>query len=69
MNYRIVVRGRLGERSRSAFEGLSVESRNGRTELSGEFTDQSHLLGVLLRLLDLGIELVSVNPDPSEEDR
>jgi hypothetical protein len=40
---------------------LRLES-NGDTVLSGYLPDQSALFGVLLRLRDLGILLVSVNP-------
>jgi hypothetical protein len=61
--YRIVVRGRLSERFAAAFEGLRVEPGPALTELSGPFADQSELHGVLDRLRDLGIELVSVNAD------
>jgi hypothetical protein len=59
--YRIVVRGRLSSRFGSAFEGLELEPGVGETALTGDFTDQAQLHGVLSRLRDLGIELVSVN--------
>jgi hypothetical protein len=62
-SYRIVVRGRLSERFAAAFEGLEVEPGAALTELSGPFEDQAQLHGVLDRLSDLGIELVSVNAD------
>jgi hypothetical protein len=59
--YEIVVRGRLSNRLGSAFAGLEIEPRPGRTALTGEFADQSELHGVLDRLADFGIELESVN--------
>jgi len=59
--YRLVVRGRLSERLASGFDGLTVETGEGQTVLSGRFLDQSQLHGVLDRLRALGIELVSVN--------
>jgi len=59
--YQLVVRGRLSDRLASAFDGLTVESGDGQTVLSGRFLDQSQLHGVLDRLRALGIELVSVN--------
>jgi hypothetical protein len=34
--YRIVVRSELGGRYASAFEGMRMETRNGRTILTGE---------------------------------
>lgn len=67
MHYRITVRGRLSERYGPAFEGLTLEPRPGLTDLHGPFVDQAQLHGVLTRLRDIGLELVSVNPDPPKE--
>jgi hypothetical protein len=60
--YRIVVRGRLGEYLASAFDGLELESHAGESSLTGTFADQAQLHGLLDRLRDLGIQLISVNP-------
>ena len=60
--YRIVVKGRLSERFDSAFQGVVLEPLPGATALIGEFADETQLYGVLDRLRDFGIELVSVNP-------
>jgi hypothetical protein len=64
--YRICVRGRLTERLGSAFTArrLTVEAGAGETALIGEMRDQSELYGVLERVRDLGLELVSVTPSP-----
>jgi hypothetical protein len=59
--YRIVVKGRLSERFGRAFDGLRFEPLPGETALVGEFVDETQLYGVLDRLRDLGVELVSVN--------
>jgi hypothetical protein len=61
--YRITIRGRLTERLRSAFEGLALEPGGERTVLVGVIRDQAHLYGVLGRVCDLGLELVSVEED------
>jgi hypothetical protein len=61
--YRIAVRGRLTERLGAAFEGLALEPGNEQTVLVGEIRDQSHLYGVLDRVRNLGLELVSVAED------
>jgi hypothetical protein len=61
MRYRIVVRGRLGDRFTALFTGLECELRLNESVLEGEF-DQAGLHGLLDRLRDLGIQLVSVNP-------
>ena len=61
--YEIVVRGRLSKRYGAAFDGITLESRAGETTLSGAFLDQSQLYGLINRLRDLGIELISVRAD------
>ena len=59
--YRIVLRGRLGEHVVAGFDGIELETRPGETVITGAF-DQARLHGLLDRMRDLGIELVSVNP-------
>ena len=65
--YDIVVRGRLSKRYESAFDSVTLEPRQGETRLHADLADQSQLYGLLNRLRDFGIELVSVNavPEPS----
>jgi hypothetical protein len=62
VRYRIVVRGRLGEYLAGVFDHLDVDPRPGQTTLTGNFTDQAQLHGLLDQLQDLGIHLISVNP-------
>jgi hypothetical protein len=62
--YRIVVRSELGDRYASAFEGMRMETEEGRTILTGEVKDQPHLFGILDRLNGLGLELPSVEALP-----
>lgn len=44
-----------------AFEQVSFESLPGRTALVGKFADETQPYGLLDRLRDFNIELVSVN--------
>ena len=60
--YRIVVRGRVDEHLAAAFAAIEVESHAGQSFLTGTFVDQAQLHGLLDRLRDLGIQLISVNP-------
>jgi hypothetical protein len=62
--YRIAVRGRLTEHLGSAFEGFGLEPGSEQTVLVGEIRDQAHLYGVLDRVRDLGLELVSLQEGP-----
>ena len=66
--YDIVIRGRLGKRFESAFDDVTIVARNGRTTLRAELADQSRLYGLLNRLRDFGIELISVNRVPEDPD-
>ena len=60
--YRICVRGQLTQRLATAFDGMRLESRVAPSALIGQVHDQSHLFGLLDRVRDLGLELVSVRP-------
>ena len=68
MVYRIVARSELSDRYASAFEGMRMETQDGRTILTGEVKDQPHLFGILDRINGLGMELLSVQA-LSEEAR
>jgi hypothetical protein len=56
------VKGRLSDVLGSAFDGMDVDPAQGRTALTGWFEDQAKLHGVLDRIRDFGIELISINP-------
>jgi hypothetical protein len=58
--YRITIRGGLSQRFAGAFEGMSLETGSGVTILFGDIRDQAHLYGVLDRIRDFGLELLSV---------
>lgn len=57
--YRLVVRGELSDRFGFLFEGMRMERLAGRTVLTGPVADQAHLLGLIERVHELGIEMVS----------
>jgi hypothetical protein len=62
--YQIVVRGELSNRYLPAFEGTNLAAGDGRTAITGPVVDQAQLHGLLNRVGDLGLELISVNPTP-----
>jgi hypothetical protein len=66
--YAIVVRGRLSRRYEHAFDGVTFEPRAGETTLHADLVDQSQLYGLLNRLRDFGIELISVSSVPAGSD-
>ena len=61
-HYEIRVEGHLGPSVSAWFPDLVVRHEdNGDTTLSGPVADQSALYGILMRIRDLGLVLVSVH--------
>ena len=58
--YEIRVEGALGEEWSAWFDGLRIASEGGETVISGVIADQPALHGLLNRVRDLGICLISV---------
>ena len=63
--YQLVVRGELDERFGFLFEGMDMERTEGTTVLTGSVRDQAQLHGLIERIEDLGLELVSVRQTDS----
>lgn len=63
MEYELRVDGHLGSRWAAWFDGLDIISDvDGTTVIRGTVVDQAALHGLLQRLRDIGIPLVSVTP-------
>ena len=61
--YRIRIRSHLDERWMPWFDDMSIQQdANGETLLTGFVPDQAALYGMLMKLRDLGLALVSVEP-------
>ncbi len=61
--YEIRIKGHLDSQWTDWFEGLTITLEdNGDTLLTGPVIDQAALHGLLRRVRDLGIPLVSVSP-------
>ncbi|GGJ39765.1 hypothetical protein [Deinococcus roseus] len=70
--YQIRVQGALGNAWSGWFDGLTVrETPSGETLLTGFLEDQAALYGLLRKLRDVGLPLVSLqrleSPSPSQE--
>jgi len=57
----IRVKGQIDAHWSSWFEDLTIEHIGGETVITGKVTDQAALYGLLARLRDLGLSLVSVD--------
>jgi hypothetical protein len=66
MLYEIIIRGYIGD---SWFDELNVTRQaDSMTTLRGRLIDQAALQGVLRRISDLGMELISVNSIPETDE-
>ena len=59
--YRLEVEGELGELAGSAISGMSMSHHDGNTVLVGPIHDQAELNGLVQRISDLGVTLLSLN--------
>ncbi len=68
--YEIIVRGSLASDWSHWFEGWNVASEgDGTTVLTGRVVDQSELHGLLAKIHNLNLPLISVNPVPPSDSR
>jgi hypothetical protein len=66
--YEIRLKGHLAERWAVWFEGLTITlEENGETLLTGPVVDQAALHGLLKKVRDLGLPLISVISVESEQ--
>jgi hypothetical protein len=63
MHYEITIKGELDGHWSVWFDGLRITNQgNGNAIIAGLITDQAALHGILVRIRDLGLPLVSVIP-------
>ena len=59
--YRITIKGHLDRERSDWFDGLTITlGDNGETMLTGPLVDQAALHGVLIKIRDLGLPLLSL---------
>ena len=74
IEYEIQVAGRLSPEWGAWFEGMTLRVMRGEqgetiTALRGTIPDQAALFGMLTRIRDLGLKLVSINPMLSDHPK
>jgi len=66
--YEFRVAGHLTDRWSDWFEGMTIRNDpNGETILTGLITDQAALFGILTKIHDLNLILISVSGCPTEK--
>ncbi len=66
--YEIRLKGHLGSQWTDWFEGLTITlEANGETLLTGPVADQAALYGLLKKVRDLGLPMLSVNRIQNDE--
>lgn len=60
---RIKIKGQLDQKWEDWFDGLEMSYVGDNTILTGIMKDEAHLRGILDRIMDLNLELISVNPE------
>ena len=59
---KIKVQGHLDKKWKDWFEGMDITYDGGNTILSGNIKDEAFIHGILNRIRDLNLKLISVNP-------
>lgn len=67
--YRIIVRGGMDASWSDWFSGVRIEARsNGESLLTAKLPDQAALHGLLRRIRDLGLPLISIETVADDEE-
>ena len=64
----IKIRGHLSENWKEWFDGMDISHEGDLTVLSGEMTDKAYLHGILNRIRDLNLKLISVDIIENSDD-
>jgi hypothetical protein len=59
---KITIQGFLDKKWMISFDGMDISYDGNNTILTGDIIDESHLHGILNRIRDLNLNLISVNP-------
>jgi hypothetical protein len=65
--YRLVVEGELSDDLGGAFPGMTLTRKKGKTLLVGQVRDQAELQGLMQRISNLGLTLLSASTTEADE--
>jgi hypothetical protein len=59
---KIKVQGHLDKKWKDWFDGMDITYENKNTLISGNITDEAYMYGILNKIRDLNLKLISINP-------
>ena len=65
---KIIIRGHLDKHWKDFFQGIDLTYEGDNTIFTGNIKDESYLHGILNRIRDFNLKLVSVNPVDDKND-
>ncbi len=69
MQHKIKIKGKLSQQWTEWFDNFEIEFDGENTTLFGFVSDQSALHGILNKIRDLNLKLISVNPEIDKSNR
>jgi len=63
---KITIQGHLDKKWEDWFDGMDIMYDGDNTILHGNIKDEAFMHGILNRIRDLNLELISVNPDETD---
>jgi len=64
----IKIQGHLNEKWKDFFEVMEISYEGSNTILTGNLKDEAHMHGILNKIRDLNLNLISINPAEEEFD-
>jgi hypothetical protein len=65
----IKIKGHLNQKWEEWFDGMEISYEGDNTILSGIMKDEAHMRGILNRIMDLNLKLISVNSSEDEHNK
>lgn len=69
-HYTVIIKGHLGQRLQAAFPEMNCTPQpDGTTVIAGSLSDQAAAFGMLSTIERLGLTLISIQSNPSEQEQ
>ncbi len=65
---KIIIKGHLDKHWKDLFQGMDMTYEGDNTIITGNIKDESYLHGILNRIRDFNLKLISVNPVDDKND-